>query len=55
MHRGEIVEEGRSEEVFARPRHPYTAALIAAIPDIDPDKPLPAPRDGDSQTASVAD
>ena len=32
MHRGEIVEEGRSEEVFARPKHPYTAALIAAVP-----------------------
>ncbi|MBX5170937.1 ABC transporter ATP-binding protein [Rhizobium sp. NZLR1b] len=40
MYRGEIVEEGRSEEVFARPKHAYTAALIAAIPDIDPDKPL---------------
>ncbi|RFB85289.1 ABC transporter ATP-binding protein [Rhizobium leguminosarum bv. trifolii] len=40
MYRGEIVEEGLSKEVFARPKHPYTAALIAAIPDIDPDKPL---------------
>ncbi|HWT57920.1 MAG TPA: ABC transporter ATP-binding protein [Rhizobium sp.] len=40
MYRGEIVEQGRSEEVFARPSHAYTAALIAAIPDIDPDKPL---------------
>ncbi|EJC83861.1 ATPase component of various ABC-type transport systems with duplicated ATPase domain [Rhizobium leguminosarum bv. trifolii WSM2297] len=40
MYRGEIVEQGRSEEVFARPKHAYTAALIAAIPDIDPDKPL---------------
>ncbi|MBX5176050.1 ABC transporter ATP-binding protein [Rhizobium lentis] len=40
MYRGEIVEEGRTEEVFARPKHAYTAALIAAIPDIDPDKPL---------------
>ena len=43
MHRGAIVEEGRSEEVFARPKHAYTAALIAAIPHIDPDKPLLAP------------
>jgi peptide/nickel transport system ATP-binding protein len=40
MYRGEIVEEGRSEEVFSRPKHAYTAALIAAIPDIDPDRPL---------------
>ncbi|MBX5159199.1 MULTISPECIES: ABC transporter ATP-binding protein [unclassified Rhizobium] len=40
MYRGEIVEQGRSEEVFARPSHAYTAALIAAIPDIDPDTPL---------------
>lgn len=42
MRRGEIVEEGRSAEVFARPRHPYTAALIAASPSIDPDRPFRA-------------
>ncbi|MGV3550271.1 dipeptide ABC transporter ATP-binding protein [Rhizobium sp.] len=40
MYRGAIVEEGRSETVFAHPQHPYTAALIGAIPDINPDKPL---------------
>ncbi|MEZ2222586.1 dipeptide ABC transporter ATP-binding protein [Rhizobium sp. RCC_161_2] len=45
MYRGEIVEEGPSEEVFARPKHAYTASLIAAIPDIDPDKPLFADTD----------
>ncbi|NEJ71872.1 dipeptide ABC transporter ATP-binding protein [Rhizobium phaseoli] len=46
MYRGEIVEQGRSEEVFARPSHAYTASLIAAIPDIDPDKPLLQGADG---------
>ncbi|TIX20823.1 MAG: ABC transporter ATP-binding protein, partial [Mesorhizobium sp.] len=39
MYRGEIVEEGPCAAVFAQPRHAYTAALIRAIPDIDPDKP----------------
>ncbi|OWV74419.1 ABC transporter ATP-binding protein [Rhizobium sp. R339] len=55
MYRGEIVEEGRSEEVFARPKHAYTAALIAAIPDIDPDKPLlqGAGRSQDPQSVSI--
>ncbi len=41
MYLGRIVEEGPVEEVFLTPRHPYTAALNQAIPDIDPDRPLP--------------
>jgi peptide/nickel transport system ATP-binding protein len=40
MHRGTIVEQGRSDEIFANPGHHYTAALISAIPDINPDKRL---------------
>jgi peptide/nickel transport system ATP-binding protein len=43
MHRGRIVEEGPAAEVFDKPKDAYTAALIAAIPHIDPDKPLLAP------------
>jgi peptide/nickel transport system ATP-binding protein len=41
MYLGRIVEEGPAEAVFTQPLHPYTAALVAAIPEIDPDKPLP--------------
>ena len=32
MYLGRIVEGGRAEEVFDEPRHPYTIALISAIP-----------------------
>jgi peptide/nickel transport system permease protein len=35
MYAGEIVEEGPVAEVFARPRHPYTAALLASAPETD--------------------
>jgi peptide/nickel transport system ATP-binding protein len=30
MLRGEIIEQGNTEDVFAQPRHPYTRALLAA-------------------------
>ncbi|MGX1186208.1 peptide/nickel transport system ATP-binding protein [Pseudomonas sp. F-14 TE3623] len=41
MYLGKIVEEGPVEEVFRAPRHPYTAALIQSIPEIDPARALP--------------
>jgi len=36
LYLGEIVEFGASEEVFRHPRHPYTAALMSAVPIPDP-------------------
>jgi len=36
MYLGRIVEIGTSEEVFERPHHPYTRALIRSIPVADP-------------------
>ena len=32
MYLGSIVELGRAEDIFARPAHPYTQALISAVP-----------------------
>jgi peptide/nickel transport system ATP-binding protein len=44
MRRGEIVEDGPAAQIFIRPRHPYTAALIAASPSLAPDRGLRAVR-----------
>jgi oligopeptide/dipeptide ABC transporter ATP-binding protein len=39
MYLGRIVEIGDSEAVYSNPRHPYTRALIASIPEPDPSRP----------------
>jgi oligopeptide/dipeptide ABC transporter ATP-binding protein len=43
MYLGRIVEQGPSGEVYRRPKHPYTEALLSAIPVTDPSGPR-APR-----------
>lgn len=35
MYAGEIVEEGTVEEIFDNPQHPYTYALLRAVPRLD--------------------
>lgn len=41
MYLGSMVEMGSTEEVFARPGHPYTQALLASVPRPDPDHRAP--------------
>jgi ABC-type oligopeptide transport system ATPase subunit len=34
LRRGEVVEEGPTDQVFGRPQHPYTQALLASVPQL---------------------
>jgi peptide/nickel transport system ATP-binding protein len=36
MYVGRMVELAETEELFSRPKHPYTAALLSAVPEPDP-------------------
>ena len=41
MYVGKIVETGTVKNIFSHPQHPYTQALLAAVPEADPRKPPP--------------
>ncbi len=41
MCQGDVVEQGRSEDILARPQHPYTRKLLAAMPHREPARELP--------------
>ncbi|MGJ4950869.1 ABC transporter ATP-binding protein [Bradyrhizobium sp. HKCCYLS20291] len=43
MYLGEVVELGPVEQVWAKPAHPYTRALLAAMPSSDPDRRTEVP------------
>jgi oligopeptide/dipeptide ABC transporter ATP-binding protein len=42
LYLGRVVERGSREEILGRPLHPYTVALLAAVPDPDPEAAPPA-------------
>ncbi|MEM1293376.1 MAG: ABC transporter ATP-binding protein, partial [Cyanobacteria bacterium P01_H01_bin.162] len=49
MYLGKIVESGPVEQIFNQPRHPYTEALISAIPSFGA-KPQPIPLKGEPRS-----
>lgn len=38
MYLGNLVELGQTQEIFHQPKHPYTRALLSAVPRPDPDR-----------------
>lgn len=53
MYLGRIVEQGQVDEVLDDPRHPYTRALLSAVPVIDPEQRRQVIRlDGDMPSPS---
>ncbi|PSP57834.1 oligopeptide ABC transporter ATP-binding protein [Halobacteriales archaeon QH_7_66_36] len=51
MYLGKLVEVGPTEEIIHNPKHPYTKALVASVPEVDPDNR----RDGASIGGEVPD
>jgi microcin C transport system ATP-binding protein len=49
MQAGKIVEQGKVDEIFSAPKHPYTRALLAAEPKGEPAKPQPSRRRSSSR------
>ncbi len=47
MYLGEIVEIGKTSQIFINPKHPYTKALLSAVPKIDGEKQARVILEGD--------
>ena len=52
MYLGRIVEEAPAAELYARPQHPYTKALLASTPEPRPGSPVPPVLRGEPASAT---
>jgi oligopeptide/dipeptide ABC transporter ATP-binding protein len=51
MYLGKIVERAPAATLFAHPRHPYTAALLSAVPEVGGDRRETVPIEGEPPSA----
>ncbi len=51
MYLGKIVERAPTATLFARPRHPYTAALLSAVPEVGGERRDTVPIEGEPPSA----
>ena len=51
MYKGEIVEQGMTQDILNRPQHEYTQRLLAAVPDIDVEPERVAAQAADAKPA----
>jgi oligopeptide/dipeptide ABC transporter ATP-binding protein len=51
MYLGRLVERAPTQALFARPRHPYTLALLAALPEVGGARRAMAPIEGEPPSA----
>ena len=52
MYTGRIVEESPVEELFARPKHPYTEGLLRSVPKLTADEVGRAEKELDKSTGT---
>jgi len=53
MLKGDVVESGPIESVVLRPRHPYTSALVAAVPRNEPGRAILRPPESSAEAEAV--
>jgi ABC-type oligopeptide transport system ATPase subunit len=54
MYRGRLVEVAATDALFSRPVHPYTVALLSAIPRLTPGEKIPRIPFDESRYGAVA-